>query len=87
MAYGLVVEGVLLLLWAPLISFLFYNPELSGDAALLCVADIAGVSDVAYVSTVAGVPSVDCVPVVVGVPNITGVPCFADVPAVPCYLL
>jgi hypothetical protein len=55
-AYGLVVEGVLLLLWAPLISFLFYNPELSGDAAVPCVADIAGVPGVAYVSTVAGVP-------------------------------
>ncbi len=97
-ACGLVVEVVLLLLWAQLMSFLFYNPEPSGDAAVPCVSAVADVPDVAYVSAVAGIPSVagvltitTDVPAVDGAPyfsyatTVPDVSCFADVSAVPCY--
>ncbi len=82
-ACGLVVEVVLLLLWAPLMSFLSYNPEPSGDAAIPCVAAIAGVPDVAYVSAVAGISSVAGVLLINDVPAVAFAPCFSDVPAVP----
>jgi hypothetical protein len=82
-ACDLVVEDVLLLLWAPLMSFLSYNPEPSGDASVPCVAAVAGVPDVAYVSAVAGIPSVAGVLTITDVPAVDGAPCFSDVPAVP----